>query len=642
MFCTNCGSRLQDGDVFCTECGARQDEEAMPEAGQNDTDTGNIIGIGQTENDAPVPAMPQEEAVPPSAVPDAVPGTEGFGAPGYIPVPPTENGFGMPPMMPGDMNGGAPVPPFAANPMMPPPPAGFQPGYMNAPMPPMAPPAPPAPPAPKAKRPKKSHAAPPAEPYVVPPMPYGVPPVQPEQPYPGFEKEVKPEKEKNGKMIVLAIIAGCVAIAAIAALIIVLCLKSDRNDNDSSEGNTSSYNSSSYDDEDSYYERSDDMESHNSDYYLNPYWLVSPEISAKDITPVYCPNPSTAGYNGYSLDYLATAGRHHDDRVSLMKNGGVYRLILTNGGKVTGYDLDKVEVTDEGDTMLLRLSGKGGKYYEFTPQYEMKKVKTDDKLSELTPSADGTKLVYWEGYGLAVDSGGSVDLLENVDYIFNTSMAVPYYNAEANPAGGYVLVLNGRVKDTTVYEDAGAFCSGVIPLKKNGKWGYVNYNGELVLDFRYDDCWNIYSDNGVDPNAKKAFNASYGYIVVCLNGDYAMYDIEGNRLIDYGEYSELRPVYDSTCWAKQDGKWGVLNVDGSGKVDYVEKPDHFDYPSGKAAKIDCSSGVRIRETPDSESCVITIASNRAKVSVYATRDEWSYVCYKETYGWVASKYVKYT
>lgn len=36
------------------------------------------------------------------------------------------------------------------------------------------------------------------------------------------------------------------------------------------------------------------------------------------------------------------------------------------------------------------------------------------------------------------------------------------------------------------YEDAGIFSEGLAPVKKDGKWGYINENNEVVIPFQYD------------------------------------------------------------------------------------------------------------------------------------------------------------
>ena len=63
---------------------------------------------------------------------------------------------------------------------------------------------------------------------------------------------------------------------------------------------------------------------------------------------------------------------------------------------------------------------------------------------------------------------------------------------------------------------------GIIPVKKNGKWGYLNENGEEVFPFEYDDAWesnrtDYIVDNGIHYTDYRAFDASDGYVVLCQN-----------------------------------------------------------------------------------------------------------------------------
>ena len=71
------------------------------------------------------------------------------------------------------------------------------------------------------------------------------------------------------------------------------------------------------------------------------------------------------------------------------------------------------------------------------------------------------------------------------------------------------------------YEDAQAFSEGLAAVQKNGKWGYINEDGEVVIPFEYDI----------------AFVFNEGLAVVGLlesNYEQEVYDWDGDD-----EYSEM-------------------------------------------------------------------------------------------------------
>ena len=133
----------------------------------------------------------------------------------------------------------------------------------------------------------------------------------------------------------------------------------------------------------------------------------------------------------------------------------------------------------------------------------------------------------------------------------------------------YVLIVDGKKVSDTVYENAGCFFDGIIPVKKDGKWGYVNENGDTVIPFEYDDAWaserTTYHSNDNRNVRNRAFDASDGYVVLCQNGQYALYTTTGGCAIPFGELEEISPVYEGMAWAKKDGKWGVIQLGEAGE-----------------------------------------------------------------------------
>ncbi len=59
----------------------------------------------------------------------------------------------------------------------------------------------------------------------------------------------------------------------------------------------------------------------------------------------------------------------------------------------------------------------------------------------------------------------------------------------------------------TQYQDAKYFEDGYAPVKKNGKWGYVDHTGKEVTDFIFDDACTVY-----DGYAWVYYNGKYGIL----------------------------------------------------------------------------------------------------------------------------------
>ena len=90
-----------------------------------------------------------------------------------------------------------------------------------------------------------------------------------------------------------------------------------------------------------------------------------------------------------------------------------------------------------------------------------------------------------------------------------------------------VLLNNGKMVTDRIYEDAGNFSDGIIPLKYEGKWGYVDneYNDAEKMDKALYDMYHIKLSR--DKNTLK-----YNQFAAYKNGAYYFRRInDGRRLL---------------------------------------------------------------------------------------------------------------
>lgn len=82
----------------------------------------------------------------------------------------------------------------------------------------------------------------------------------------------------------------------------------------------------------------------------------------------------------------------------------------------------------------------------------------------------------------------------------------------------YVLVDNkGKEVSDLLFDDARPFTdNGYAAVCKNGKWGFIDADGTLVIDYKYDNAQSF----------------SYGYAPVCAGDRWGYIDTEGNLIID--------------------------------------------------------------------------------------------------------------
>lgn len=165
-----------------------------------------------------------------------------------------------------------------------------------------------------------------------------------------------------------------------------------------------------------------------------------------------------------------------------------------------------------------------------------------------------------------------------------------------NGKWGYMNKKGDMVIDC-LYESAGNFSEGLAVVKKDGKCGYINNKGEVVIDFKYDSADNFSFGYGVgyigrskniviDKNGNEIINKSYSmsfgpisnnlFIVVeGIGNGYSIVD-KDEKIILEGiaqagiNVDGLIPVKQFAAQgnAWDDGKWGFIDEQGKLVIDY--------------------------------------------------------------------------
>ena len=154
----------------------------------------------------------------------------------------------------------------------------------------------------------------------------------------------------------------------------------------------------------------------------------------------------------------------------------------------------------------------------------------------------------------------------------------PDYETKVLFNEGLGLVRDNKLISGMDYEAATDFKDGLAALCKNGKWGYLNADGETVIPFEYDADfrwrfgyeydWTYDGDTEhcVFEEYRMAYLPSEGYLAL-NQGDQAGYvDPEGNVIVPIGTFAAARPVHDKLAWVQDaSGLWGVISFDLSRK-----------------------------------------------------------------------------
>lgn len=180
--------------------------------------------------------------------------------------------------------------------------------------------------------------------------------------------------------------------------------------------------------------------------------------------------------------------------------------------------------------------------------------------------------------------------------------------------GKYALDYNGELITDFIYDECGSLSDGLLAVCKAGKWGYVDEKGEVVIPIEYDASWKKYpvfnggSSRSTDNVKDYCYAASDGYVALCKDENWELRDTTGKLVILPGIFEAIRPVYDGKCWVKKDGKWGVIQIEKKDSAEVtseeeedtvkeVSEDDRNITTAGQIKTAECKNNPRIQRCP---------------------------------------------
>lgn len=126
--------------------------------------------------------------------------------------------------------------------------------------------------------------------------------------------------------------------------------------------------------------------------------------------------------------------------------------------------------------------------------------------------------------------------------------------------------LSEELQDVDEPEKATLFSNGLLSVLKDGKWGYINEAGTLVIDYQFEYAYEFNDD---------------GYAVVSVDDRFGLIDKNGKYIINpqYGLLSS--DSSDGLRLVGNDGKFGYLDKKGNIVIDFIFD-GAFDFRNGYA------------------------------------------------------------
>ncbi len=157
-------------------------------------------------------------------------------------------------------------------------------------------------------------------------------------------------------------------------------------------------------------------------------------------------------------------------------------------------------------------------------------------------------------YGLFVNGGFKP--LDGIEYIWDFNEEIPLTYAQwqdkvgfINPAGAWVI--------EPIFEKARPFRQGLAPVYKNRRWGYIDPEGNIIIDFKFKDA-ETFSEDGLAAVRRKK---KWGFI-----------NLKGEEVTPF-QY-EIAPAYSFLLLRRYSGfingvarvkfndRWGFINTNG--------------------------------------------------------------------------------
>ncbi|RKJ34996.1 hypothetical protein D7X25_33215, partial [bacterium 1XD42-8] len=92
------------------------------------------------------------------------------------------------------------------------------------------------------------------------------------------------------------------------------------------------------------------------------------------------------------------------------------------------------------------------------------------------------------------------------------------------------------------------FSNGLAAVKRNGKWGFINTSGEVVIEYVWDDVYSFNEETAVVKKRKLDKN------------QYGLIDKKGNLIMEV-KYDEIWSCYEGMCKFLLNGEYGFYDVE---------------------------------------------------------------------------------
>lgn len=245
------------------------------------------------------------------------------------------------------------------------------------------------------------------------------------------------------------------------------------------------------------------------------------------------------------------------DGIARFKRGDYYGFVDKNGQIITEAKWTDARDAKNGFIAVSEESLYG--YIDYTGQFFI--TAQYDEAYDFTENA---AYVVSGGVGQLISVEGEViysgvcsDIYEGLAKISTTTESGSTLYGFVNESGAVVI--------QPVWEDAGTPSSGKIAVKKDGKWGYIDFQGNTASEFIWDFAAPY--QGGFARVAKlpdgETLPTSYVYSGYVPDFNYTYLNASGTPVSETVTYKDARDFSDGRAAVCTDGLWGFIDTLGA-------------------------------------------------------------------------------
>lgn len=111
-------------------------------------------------------------------------------------------------------------------------------------------------------------------------------------------------------------------------------------------------------------------------------------------------------------------------------------------------------------------------------------------------------------------------------------------------------------------------CEGLFRIKKDGKIGFANLNGDIVIPPRFEQVWPFKEDRARYCKGGHTEKYLRGEIDLIVGAKWGFIDKNGKEVIP-AQYDGLSNFYNGKAAAKKDNKWGIIDKFGNILTEFI-------------------------------------------------------------------------